>query len=156
MNKLKGDDSIVASAVEELLRYDAPVQHTARIVPEDQILSGKQLKKGQSIVAVIAAGNRDPQRFADPNRLDLERKDNRHLSFGWAAHFCFGAALARIEGQIAFSRLLTRLGNITQVDQPLEWRENLGLRGLKSLPLQFDGAGTEMESTDRRSQLTPA
>jgi pimeloyl-[acyl-carrier protein] synthase len=85
----------------------------------------------------MAAGNRDPERFPDPDRLDLTRPDNRHLAFGWAAHFCFGAPLARLEGQIAFDRLLTRFPVLELTDQPLVWRENLGLRGLKSLQLNY-------------------
>src|SRR5262249_47751598 len=95
-------------AIEELLRYESPSQHTARLAPEDVTLGGKAIKKRQAVIAVMAAGNRDPERFPDPDRLDLERPDNRHLAFGWAAHFCFGAPLARLEGHIAFETLLTR------------------------------------------------
>ena len=89
-------------------------------------------------MAVMAAGNRDPRRFADPDALDLSRADNRHLAFGWAAHFCFGAPLARMEGRIAFRKLLDRMPNIALAADKLEWRENLGLRGLKALPVRFD------------------
>jgi pimeloyl-[acyl-carrier protein] synthase len=135
--RLTADLSLVPSAVEELLRFESPVQHTARIAPEDTVLSGKQILKGQSVIAVMAAGNRDPERFPDPDVLDIERKDNRHLAFGWAAHFCFGAPLARMEGQIAFSTLLRRLPQIELAGASLEWRENLGLRGLKALPLRY-------------------
>ncbi len=140
MAKLTADRSLVPSAVEEFLRYEPPVQHTARIAPEDVIMGGKQIHKGQSVIAVMAAGNRDPERFQDPDRLDLERKDNRHLAFGWASHFCFGAPLARMEGQIAFSALLSRLGRISLGKGPLNWRENLGLRGLTALPIRFESA----------------
>ena len=86
----------------------------------------------------MAAANRDPVRFPDPDRLDLLRSDNRHLAFGWAAHFCFGAPLARMEGQIAFNVLLRRLRNPTLLDRKLEWRENAGLRGLNRLHVSFD------------------
>ncbi len=85
------------------------VSYTARLAPADVMLGGKQIKKRQAVIAVMAAGNRDPERFPDPDRLDLARADNRHLAFGWAAHFCFGAPLARMEGQIAFATLLERL-----------------------------------------------
>jgi len=88
----------------------------------------------------MAAGNRDPERFADPDRLDLTRQNNQHLAFGWAAHFCFGAALARIEGQVTFATLLQRLSKIALGPGPLTWRSNLGLRGLTSLPIEFGAA----------------
>ncbi len=125
----------IPTAVEELLRYESPSQHTARLAPDDVVLGGKSIRKRQAVIAVMAAGNRDPARFSDPDRLDLERSDNRHLAFGWAAHFCFGAPLARLEGQIAFDTLLRRFPVLRLTGEPLVWRENLGLRGLKALPL---------------------
>jgi cytochrome P450 len=136
---LRSDDSLIPSAVEELLRFESPSQHTARLAPKDLEMGGKKIGKRQAVIAVMAAGNRDPERFPDPDRLDLTRKDNRHLAFGWAAHFCFGAALARIEGQIAFSTLLRRLPNLELESDPssLTWRFNLGLRGLTALPVKF-------------------
>jgi pimeloyl-[acyl-carrier protein] synthase len=138
MEHLTQNPALIPSAVEEMLRYDSPVQHTARIAPADGMLGGKQIRKGQSVIPVLAAANRDPERFPDPDRLDLERKDNRHLAFGWASHFCFGAPLARMEGQIAFEALLRRLPELALEDgAELHWRENLGLRGLKSLPATF-------------------
>jgi cytochrome P450 len=85
----------------------------------------------------MAAGNRDPERFPDPDRLDITRTDNRHLAFGWAAHFCFGAPLARIEGQIAFATILRRVPVLALEPRPLVWRANLGLRGLIALPIRF-------------------
>jgi pimeloyl-[acyl-carrier protein] synthase len=129
---------IAASAVEELLRYESPVQHTARIVPADIDLAGKRLQKGAKVVAVLAAANRDSIRFPDPDRLDLLRSDNLHLAFGWAAHSCFGAHLARIEAQIAFNALFRRLSRPALLDIKLEWRGNAGLRGLKALNISFD------------------
>ena len=139
IERLRSDSSLIASAVEELLRYESPSQHTARLAPADVELGGKQIRKRQAVIAVMGAANRDPERFPDPDRLDLSRADNRHLAFGWAAHFCFGAALARMEGQIAFQTLLRRLPNL-QLDPAarLVWRDNLGLRGLTSLPVYFD------------------
>ena len=125
------------AAVEELLRYESPSQHTARLAPDDVMLGGKQIRKRQAVIAVMAAGNRDPERFPDPDRLDFDRPDNRHLAFGWAAHFCFGAPLARLEGHIAFETLLHRFPDLQLTGQPLVWRENLGLRGLKSLPITY-------------------
>jgi cytochrome P450 len=128
---------MIPAAVEELLRYESTSQHTARLAPEDTELGGKAIRKRQAVIAVMAAGNRDPQRFADPDRLDFARPDNRHLAFGWAAHFCFGAPLARMEGQIAFDSLLRRFETLELTGDELVWRENLGLRGLKALPLRF-------------------
>ena len=138
MNRLMDCPALISSAVEELLRFESPIQHTARVAHEDVTLGGKQIRRGQSVIAVIAAGNRDPERFSQPDTLDLERPDNRHLAFGWAAHYCFGAPLARMEGQIAFSTLLRRFQNLRLASDELVWRENLGLRGLMSLPVQFD------------------
>jgi cytochrome P450 len=138
--QLRDDLSIIEPAVEELLRYESPSQHTARLAPEDLMLGDKQIKKRDAVMAVMAAANRDPARFPDPDRLDLTRKDNRHVAFGWAAHFCFGAPLARIEGQVAFSSLLRRLPNLALEQGPLVWRQNLGLRGLIALPVTFGGS----------------
>lgn len=135
--ELRDRPEIAESAIEELLRYESPSQHTGRICPEDMVIGGKTIRKGSAMMAVMAAGNRDPERFADPDRLDLERQDNRHLAFGWAAHFCFGAPLARMEGRIAFQALLKRLPGLELGDSKLAWRQNLGLRGLTALPVRF-------------------
>ncbi len=137
MRRLRSDPALIVSAVEELLRFESPSQHTARLAPADLELGGKAIKKRQAVIAVMGAGNRDPERFADPNRLDLARQDNRHLAFGWAAHFCFGAPLARLEGQVAFATLLNRFPNISLELGPIVWRENLGLRGLTALQISW-------------------
>jgi pimeloyl-[acyl-carrier protein] synthase len=143
MRRLRENPALIQPAVEELLRYESPSQHTARLAPADVVMGGKEIKKRQAVIAVMAAGNRDPDRFPDPDRLDLAREDNRHLAFGWAAHFCFGAPLARLEGQIAFAALLRRLPELALEDgAELQWRENLGLRGLKALPVRY-GAPVE-------------
>jgi len=138
LEQLRDHPEIVNSAVEEFLRYESPVQHTARIAPAEMQLGGKTIAKGSRVVAVLAAANRDPNRFPDPDRLDLTRTDNRHLAFGWAAHFCFGAPLARMEGQVAFNILLRRLVNPALADCKLQWRDNAGLRGLTALKITFD------------------
>ena len=137
MQRLRSDPPLIVSAVEELLRFESPSQHTARLAPADLELGGKAIRKRQAVIAVMGAGNRDPERFPDPNRLDLARQDNRHLAFGWAAHFCFGAPLARLEGQVAFATLLNRFPNISLESGPIVWRENLGLRGLQALPISW-------------------
>ncbi len=135
--RLRGDPQLLPSAVEELLRYDPPSQHTARIAVADCTLGGRQIHKGQAVIVVMAAANRDPLRFVHPDRLDLARENNRHLSFGWGSHFCFGAPLARLEARITFEVLLERYRKITLQPQPLRWRENLGLRGLMALPVSL-------------------
>ena len=138
IDRLRADSLLIPSALEELLRYESPSQHTARLAPDDVELGGKHIRKRQAVIAVMGAANRDPERFPEPDRLDIERSDNRHVAFGWAAHFCFGAHLARLEGQIAIATLLRRLPSL-ELDSaaPLVWRDNLGLRGLTALPLRF-------------------
>jgi pimeloyl-[acyl-carrier protein] synthase len=137
--QLRDHPEIIDTAIEELLRYETPSQHTARIVKEDTVMGGKLMRKGEAVMAVMAAGNRDPERFSNPDELDLTRADNRHLAFGWAAHFCFGAALARMEARIAYTSLLARLHDIRVAvpETKLEWRTNSGLRGLTALPITF-------------------
>jgi cytochrome P450 len=154
MARLMADLTLIPSAVEELLRYESPVQHTARIAPEDTMLGGKQIRKGQSVIAIMAAGNRDPERFPDPDVLDVGRQDNRHLAFGWAAHFCFGAPLARMEGQIAFSTLLRKLPRMKLAGGLLKWRENLGLRGLTALPVRFDAPENQYQTMNEFSTVS--
>ncbi len=140
MERLRRDMSLIPSAVEEMLRYESPSQHTARLAPADIELGGKLIRKRQAVIAVMAAANRDPERFADPDRFDITRTDNRHVAFGYAAHFCFGAPLARAEGQIAFQAMLQRLTNLRLEPQRLTWRTNLGLRGLTALHVGFGEA----------------
>jgi pimeloyl-[acyl-carrier protein] synthase len=137
MQRLRDDPELIPSAVEELLRYESPSQHTARLAHKDVELGGRKIRKRDAVIVVMGAANRDPERFPDPDRLDLARKDNRHLAFGWAAHFCFGAALARIEGQVSFDTILRRMPHLALQQVPLNWRTNLGLRGLVALPVTY-------------------
>jgi pimeloyl-[acyl-carrier protein] synthase len=140
MEKLQRDQSLIPTAVEEMLRYESPSQHTGRLAPEDVELGGKVIRKGQAVMAVMAAANRDPERFPDPDRFDVARADNRHLAFGYAAHFCFGAALARVEGQEALEAIVRRLPSLESQPGTLVWRNNLGLRGLTALPVKFQAS----------------
>ncbi len=135
--KLRADYSLIPSAIEELLRFESPSQHTARIAQEDFVIDGRLIRKRQAVYAVMAAANRDPERFPDPDRLDIARTDNRHVAFGWASHFCFGAPLARLEGQTALETILRRFPALRLESERLVWRENLGLRGLTALPVRF-------------------
>jgi cytochrome P450 len=155
--KLRADLSLIASAVEELLRYESPSQHTGRLAPDDIEMGGKQIKKRQAVMAVMAAANRDPEQFADPDRLDITRRDNRHVAFGWGPHFCFGAPLARIEGQIAFEEMIRLFPHWSLKPGVLIWRTNLGLRGLTSLPISFSSAsrGDDALSQSRKAAITP-
>jgi len=137
LEKLRANPSLIPSAIEELLRYESPIQYTSRLAPDDVQIGGKTIRKRQAVIAVMGAANRDPERFTDPDRLDLCRQDNRHLAFAWGAHFCFGAPLARLEGQIAFETLLHRMPNLRLEPGPVTWRENLAFRGLTSLPVTF-------------------
>ena len=155
MERLRNDFSLIPSAVEEMLRYESPSQHTARMCPSDREMGGKLIQTRQAVIAVMAAANRDPERFPDPDRFDITRKDNRHLAFGYAAHFCFGAPLARVEGQVVFEALLRRLTDITLVPEPIEWRSNLGLRGLKALRVKFVGQSAAKSLHRQPQQANP-
>ncbi len=126
---------IAPSAVEELLRFDSPVQFNIRCALEPADLLGEPLRRGDRIIVLQGAANRDPGRFDQPDQLELRRQDNVPLSFGWGIHHCLGAALARMEGEIAFNELLSRLDRIElRTDEP-SWRPGFTLRGLLELPL---------------------
>ena len=137
LGRLRDDPGLIVTAVEELLRFDGPVQRTARIPSEDVTIGGHTIKQGEMVMPFIGAADRDPAQFPDPDRLDLGRAENRHIAFGWGIHFCLGAPLARVEGQIAINTLLKRLPRLAlATDQP-EYRQSLTLRGLASLPVTF-------------------
>jgi cytochrome P450 len=120
-------------AIEELLRYDPPVQLTGRSALEDAEIGGERIERGQMILLLTGAANRDPAVFPDPDRLDLTRSPERHLAFGLGIHFCLGAPLARLEGQIALTKLFER--DVTLTEDTLSYRDNLILRGLAALPV---------------------
>jgi cytochrome P450 len=135
--KLLHNPDTIVSAVEELLRYDSPVQKMGRIAMADVQIVGKEIKQGDLVCLSFAAGNRDPEQFAAPAQLDIMRKPNRHLAFGHGLHYCVGAALARLEAQIAINTILGSLPKLRLETDDLEWNRNLTLRGLKSLPVAF-------------------
>ena len=137
LRALRADPGLIGSAVEELLRYDGPVQRTGRMPNTDVALGGRTIPKGALVLGLIGAANRDPAHFPDPDRLDVTRGDNRHLAFGWGIHFCLGAPLARLEAQIAILALVRRLPRLALATARLEWRRASTLRGLTALPVTF-------------------
>ncbi len=138
LDRLRANPARTQLAVEEVLRYDSPVQRAGRLAREDFCLRGQRIKKGDSVMLMFGAANRDPCQFADPDRFDIRRTRNKHLAFGWGTHFCIGAPLARLEAQIAFDTLLRRLPEIHLAGpEPLVWRQSMAMRGLKSLPVKL-------------------
>jgi cytochrome P450 len=138
MRALKDDPGLIASAVQELLRYDSPVQATSRLAKEDMTIGDKRVQAGQDVLMCLGAANHDPAVFVSPDRLDLRRQENRHVAFGHGIHYCLGAPLARIEGEIAFNTLLRRLPNPRLTTEAPERMPNLVFRGLQSLRIEFD------------------
>lgn len=136
---LRRDTGLAASAVEEMLRYDGPTQAMTRIALEDARLdeASPTIRTGDRVFALLNAANRDPQVFAEPDRFDVARGDSRHLSFGFGAHFCLGAPLARLEGQIAVKALVERLPELALAIDAPEWSDSFVLRGVKALPVRF-------------------
>jgi cytochrome P450 len=140
LEKLKQDPTLIKTAIEEFLRYRSPVMtSTTRWAREDVIFEGQQIKRGEQVLAILAAANHDPNSFDDPEELDISRPENRHLAFGKGIHYCLGAPLARLEGQIAINTLLHRQPNLRlSVDpQSLVWRPGLLILGLSNLPVAF-------------------
>jgi cytochrome P450 len=138
--KLKNDPGLIKTAIEEFLRYRSPVMtSTDRWAREDVLFEGQQIKRGEHVLVILAAANHDPAVFDDGEELDITRPENRHLAFGKGIHFCLGAPLARLEGQIAISTLLKRLPDLRlNIDpQDLQWRPGLLILGLTSLPVAF-------------------
>jgi len=137
LERLRATPGLITNAVEELLRYDGPVQRTARVASAPATIGGRTIAKGEMVMPFIGAADRDPSQFPDPDRLDLTRADNRHIAFGWGIHFCLGAPLARVEGQIAIDALVRRLPRLELMTDAPEYRQSLTLRGLKTLPVKF-------------------
>ena len=135
--RLRADRSLVRPAVEELLRFDSPVQIALRTAYEDLTVAGHEIPKGDVVLALLGAANRDPAKFTDPERLDVGRDEGSPMSFGGGIHFCLGAALARAEMQIVLDRLLDRFGTWELVDDPPAYRDSLTLRGLVDLKVRF-------------------
>ena len=135
LHDLRDHPELIGSAVEELLRYDPPVQWVSRVAGSDFELGGAKLKRGDIVLAAVGAANRDPAVFADPDRLDIRRKDSKHLSFGVGIHFCLGAALARMEAEIAIGKLVARFPNLKLATKRIRWRKGITFRGVHALEL---------------------
>ena len=135
--RLRDDPSLDRTAIEELLRYEGPVHVTARIATTDVEVGGQLIRKGEQAAVVLAAANRDPEQFPDPNRLDVGRTDNRHLAFAAGAHYCLGAALARIEARAAIVTLIRRFPDVELRTADPQWRDHFVVRGLKELRVGF-------------------
>jgi cytochrome P450 len=137
LRRLKDDPGLLRPAIEELLRYDSPVQFVIRIVKSPLTFSGLDFVRGDGMLLVIGAGNRDPEQFADPDSLDVGRKDIKHLSFGGGIHFCLGSVLARMEAQIALGGLISQFDELALATDDLRWRPHINLRGLEALPVKL-------------------
>ena len=137
MKKLQSDPSLIDTAVEELLRYDSPLQSLARVAEEELEINGKKIRKGEVVRPMLGAANRDPEQFPDPDRLDICRHPNRHVAFGFGIHYCLGGPLARIEGQIAINSFIQRMPQVQIASESLQWRKNLSNRNPLSLPVVF-------------------
>ena len=146
--RLREQPELIDSAIDELLRYDSPVQLDGRTLVEDVEMGGKRMRAGQQVVAVVGAANRDPAAFTEPNRLDIGRQEKSHISFGRGIHYCLGASLAKLEGQIALASLLERFSSIRLAAVPRQ-RKQVVLRGVEDLlveverPVSVAAAGAE-------------
>jgi cytochrome P450 len=133
--ELREKPEMIRTAVEEILRYESPVQFTARVLKEEIEVCGQRIPKGWSILCMLGAANRDPKQFKEPNQLNLKRLNNQHLAFSAGPHFCIGSQLARLEGQIAILNLVRRFPEMKLAGPRPEWAPTFGFRGLQSLPV---------------------
>lgn len=135
VRKLRDDPELIRTAVEELLRYESPIQYTARVVKEEMEICGRRIPRRQTILCMLGAANRDSKQFRNPDKLDLTRLNNQHLAFSAGPHFCIGSQLARLEGQVAILQMVQRFPDMRLADQQPQWSANVGFRGLKTLPV---------------------
>jgi cytochrome P450 len=135
--RLRREPGLLPGAVEEMLRYEPPIIFLSRIVREDLTLAGLALRRGEMIHVSLSSANRDPAQFPDPDRFDVTRANSRHLTFGWGMHFCLGASIARMEGQVAFETLLRRFARIELAGPAPAWAPATALRTLEHFPLRL-------------------
>jgi pimeloyl-[acyl-carrier protein] synthase len=129
---------LMESAVEEFLRYDGPLHLVGRMATEDMTIRGYEIAKHDKVLVMLGAANRDPGFVADPHKLDVTRTDNRHVAFSHSIHYCPGAEISRIMGELSFSAILSRMTDLKLGDGELKWQPNLSFRGLQSLPLTYN------------------
>jgi cytochrome P450 len=134
---LRSDEGLLATAIEEMLRFESPIQRGWRRVAADVELHGERLREGQLVYLMLGAANRDPRVFDDPDRFDLSRQPNRHSAFGHGIHFCVGAPLSRLEARIAFPVLLA-LPHLELASDEVRWTPSVTHRGLEALEVTFD------------------
>jgi len=135
--KLQQQPQLISSAIEEMMRYENPVQITYRSAVEDVQMGGRQIRKGDLVNSILGSANRDLEKYTDPDRFDITRNEGRHLNFGLGIHFCIGASLVRLEAEIAFLTILRRFPNLQLTTEKLDWQEHPIFRGLKSLPVAW-------------------
>ncbi|MCK7502151.1 MAG: cytochrome P450 [Comamonadaceae bacterium] len=152
--RLRDDPQLMPAAVREMLRFDSPIQYTARRISADVQMHGRTLKRGQLLVPLIGAANRDPARFSDPDRFDIGRDEGMHLSFGHGPHVCVGAALTTMEADIAFSTLMRRLPMLELASPVPDWSGNPVYRGLAALPLRTNRRSAASRAIRRRMRIT--
>jgi cytochrome P450 len=154
LQRLRDQPALMRNGIEELLRYDSPVQFVIRTVKKPVAVEGEEIASGDPVLLIIAAANRDPAQFAEPDVLDLGRSDIRHLSFGGGIHFCLGSVLARMEAQIALGALISNFDELKIATDQLRWRKHINLRGLESLPVEV-GVSLDQESWSGSAPRSP-
>lgn len=137
MEQLKREPTMIQSAVEEVIRYDSAIQMLTRIATDNIEIGNQRIKAGEKIVLCLGAANRDPAQFPNPDELNINREQNQHVAFADSIHYCLGAALARLETQIAINTLIQTFPNLKLASNKLEWKKSIVIRGLKSLSVSF-------------------
>ena len=150
LQMLRDRPELMESAIEELLRFDTPVQLDRRVAREDVEVGGRRIRGGEVIIVVLGAANRDPARFPEPERLDITRQNASHLALGRGIHSCLGAPLARLEARVAFRALLERFPDLWLLTENPEFRDNVVLRGLRTLVV---GARASVESSTVKEEI---
>jgi cytochrome P450 len=140
MSRLRLDPDLMANAVDELIRYDTPVQMVSRWAYRDDVIGDRTIPRGSRVVLVLGAANRDPQRFVEPDRLDLRRRVGRHWGFGGGIHYCLGAGLAHLEAEVGLATLLGGLPGIALGEEPVQYADDLVFHGPARLPLRTGAA----------------